>query len=300
MTKTVEREMLGFVGGTLDRVDQIRMNPALLADAFASPAARRLILDGLDPVPDDRGALMTEGLPEAARIEEHILLGQDESGPLFAWLNPDVPHGGAFSPKIWDMAPLMVPADLALFGTARSIIDWHARHGFCAVCGSRTRPQKGGWARICAPDDGGCGAEHFPRVDPVTIMLAEHGGRVLVGRQHRFPPKRYSALAGFVEPGETVEEAVARELWEEAGIRTSGVDYVMSQPWPFPSSLMIACMAQAEDDRLVLDETEIEDAFWVDAAGVRAALNADADASFIAPPRMAVAYHLLCHWLDRQ
>jgi NAD+ diphosphatase len=131
----------------------------------------------------------------------------------------------------------------------------------------------------------------------VVIMLAEHRGRVLLGRQHAWPLGRYSALAGFVEPGETIEEAVAREIYEEAGVRVRDVRYVMSQPWPFPSSLMIACIAQADDDALTVDATEIEHAFWCDAAGVRAALDGAADAPFLAPPPMAVAWHLLDRWL---
>ena len=152
---------------------------------------------------------------------------------------------------------------------------------------------KAGWSRHCD----GCGADHFPRTDPVVIMLAEHRGRVLVGRQHSWAQGRYSALAGFVEPGETIEEAVARELFEEAGVRVRDVRYLMSQPWPFPSSLMIACIAQADDDALTLDETEIEAAFWVDTDGVRAALAEEEDAPFQAPPPMAVAWHLLDQWL---
>jgi NAD+ diphosphatase len=129
-------------------------------------------------------------------------------------------------------------------------------------------------------------------------MLAEHDGRVLLGRQPRFPPRRFSALAGFVEPGETLEGAVARELYEEAGIRVRNVRYVMSQPWPFPSSLMIAATAEAEDDVITLDEKELEHAFWASADDVRAAMAGDPAAPFIAPPPMAVAHHLLRHWVE--
>jgi len=135
-------------------------------------------------------------------------------------------------------------------------------------------------------------------IGPTSIL--SHDGRILVGRQHSWPQGRYSALAGFVEPGETIEEAVIREIREEAGVTVHSVRYVMSQPWPFPSSLMIACIGQAEDTALTLDETEIEHAFWVDAAGVAAAMAGDPDAPFIAAPPMAVAWHLLKHWLDGQ
>ena len=133
-------------------------------------------------------------------------------------------------------------------------------------------------------------------------MLAEHGegsrARVLVGRQPGFPPGRYSALAGFLEPGESIEEAVARELHEEAGVTASSVRYVASQPWPFPSQLMIACVARVEQDAITLDETELDDAIWVDRAGIAAALAGEADAPFLPPPPYAVAHTLLARWLD--
>ena len=284
----------GFEGGILDRADQVRTNHARLIEAFADPRARLLVLDGLDPVSGEDGDLAWTSLPPGADLSNLILLGMDEAGPAFAELRRDIPHGTAFAPAVWDLAPLLRPEALALYGCARSMIDWHKRHGFCANCGMPTQVTKAGWSRSCA----GCEAEHFPRVDPVTIMLAQHGGKILVGRQARFPPGRYSALAGFVEPGETIEEAVARELWEEAGIRVHSVRYVRSQPWPFPSSLMIACIGRTDDPALTLDTTEIEDAKWVDAAGVRAALAGDPDAPFIAPPPMAVAYWLLRHWVE--
>jgi NAD+ diphosphatase len=284
----------GFEGGTLDRADQVRTNPARLAQALADPGARLLVLDGLDPMAGEDGDLAWASLPRGASLQQLILLGVDERGPVFAELRSDIPHGAAFAPAVWEMASLLRPEALALYGCARSMIDWHKRHGFCANCGMPTHVTKAGWSRSCA----GCEAEHFARVDPVTIMLAEHQGKILVGRQARFPAGRYSALAGFIEPGETIEEAVARELWEEAGIRVHSVRYVRSQPWPFPSSLMIACIGQTDDPALTLDRTEIEDAKWVDAAGVQAALAGDPDAPFIAPPPMAVAHWLLRHWVE--
>ena len=294
----------GFVGGTLDRVDQVRSDPALLAQAFADARARMLTLDGLDPVADG-AQIATAALPIGAEAVDFVLLGVGPQGPLFAQLDPALGNAGSYAPQVWSIAPLLAPDQLALYGTARSLIDWHARHGFCARCGTPTAPSKAGWARRCGggslsgseSETRGCGAEHFPRVDPVTIMLAEHDGRVLVGRQPRFPAGRYSALAGFVEPGETIEEAVARELWEEAGIVVDDVRYAMSQPWPFPSSLMIACTATARDDALTIDETEIEHAMWVTRDEVRAALAGEAGARFVAPPKMAVAYHLFRFWL---
>ena len=283
----------GFVGGTLDRVDHIRTSPALLAETFANPAARLLVLDGLEPVEAD-GHLVLEPLATDALVEDHVLLGIDtQQRPIFARLVADLGPNLVPTPRSRAIADLVPVEEVALYGAARSLVHWHARHRFCSVCGAGTGPVKAGWARKCSD----CGAEHFPRTDPVAIMLAEHRGRVLLGRQHSWPPGRYSALAGFIEPGETIEEAVARELYEEAGVRVHDVRYVMSQPWPFPSSLMIACVAQAEDDALTLDPTEIEDAFWCDADGVRAALAGDPDAPFLAPPPMAVAWHLLDRWL---
>jgi NAD+ diphosphatase len=287
----------GFVGGTLDRADNVRSDPARSAAAFADARARRLLLDGLDPVVADGTRLAREPLPQGARIDRHVLLGIDEHGPLFVALNDDVPHGASRPAGLWDMVQALPDEELALFGGARSLVDWHRRHRFCANCGQPTHPSKAGWARRCDVQQGGCGTEHFPRVDPVTIMLAEYEGRILIGRQHSWPKRRYSALAGFVEPGETIEEAVARELFEEAGIRVSRVDYVMSQPWPFPSSLMMACIAQATGSDLTLDETEIEDAIWVDEAQVRAALAGEPGALFLSPPKIAVAWHLFTHWL---
>lgn len=289
-------DQLGYAGGRLDRADHIRMNPELAARALASPDARCLVLDGLDPVTQD-GHLLMQPIDPDARLEDHLLLGLDEAQrPIFAHLTED--SGTNFVPSARSRAIVTeVPAEeVALYGAARSLVHWHGRHPYCSVCGSRTVPEKAGWARRC----GACDAEHFPRVDPVVIMLAEHDGRVLIGRQHSWPQGFYSALAGFVEPGETLEEAVVREIKEEAGVTVHSVRYVMSQPWPFPSSLMIACVAQADDDALVLDETEIEHAFWCDAAGVRAALAGDADAPFTSPPPMAVAHHLLKHWADAQ
>ena len=155
---------------------------------------------------------------------------------------------------------------------------------------------KGGWQRDCTR----CGAAQFPRTDPVTIMLVEHQGRVLLGRNARFPGRSYSALAGFIEPGETVEEAVAREVLEEAGVRVRDVSYIASQPWPFPSQLMIACHAHADDDALTLDPTELEDAQWFTRQEVVAAFDNPDEARFVPPFPLAVAHHMLRWWLERE
>jgi NAD+ diphosphatase len=200
-------------------------------------------------------------------------------------------------PRAWQLMTQLSPPDLAIYGGARSLVDWHARHRFCARCGAGTKPVKGGWQRHCD----GCGADHFPRTDPVTIMLVEHEDRLLLGRQPRFPPKMYSALAGFVEPGETIEEAVAREIHEEAGVRVRDVQYIASQPWPFPSQLMIGCTSVADDPELTIDTTELEDARWFTRAELeeaRAAGEAGTELLYFPRP-FAIAHHLVTWWLDK-
>jgi NAD+ diphosphatase len=277
----------GFTGAGLDRADRLRLDEPRLAELAASVEARLLRLSGLDPELDEDGRL---GWEEMLEVEEHIFLGLRGDTPLFAPLIRAEPGQRAWS--VFALLNRMAGEDTAVWGTARSLIEWHNRHLFCGACGSPTIAFRGGWGRRCS----GCGLEHFPRVDPVVIMLAEHDGRVLLGRQPQYPAGRYSALAGFVEPGESIEEAVARELGEEAGIEVSEVRYVASQPWPFPGQLMIACTATATSDEVTLDMTELEDAIWVDRAGVRAALDDAADAPFLAPPHFAIAHTLLRHW----
>lgn len=282
----------GFTGGTLDRADRIRHDPALLAAAQADPRARLLVLHGLDPELDGEGRLRWTALGDPDR--ERLFLGFDrEEIPHFA-LAP--PHGqplpGGRSPALNAMLDGFDAEDAALYAAARSLVDWHARHGFCAVCGTITAIFRAGWGRKCS----NCGAEHFPRVDPVVIMIAEHEGRALLGRQPSWPPGRYSALAGFLEVGESVEEAVAREVLEEAGVSVGKVRYVASQPWPFPSSLMIACIGEAEGDAITLDVHELEDARWFTREEVHQALARDPAAPFKAPPPYAIAHTLLSHW----
>ncbi|PKP87809.1 MAG: NAD(+) diphosphatase [Alphaproteobacteria bacterium HGW-Alphaproteobacteria-17] len=283
---------LGFTGARLDRADQLRTDPARFAAAAVDPRARCLVLDGIDCVPGEGGGLSWEPI-DPADDRALMLLGIDDAGvPHFVREAPVGARVDARSRTVMRLLPLLSAEEAALYGGARSLVDWHARHRFCAVCGAPTELFRGGWGRKC----GNCNAEHFPRVDPVVIMLAECDGRVLVGRQGGFPPGFFSALAGFVEPGESLEEAVARELFEEAGIRVTDVTYVASQPWPFPSSLMIGCRAVTTDPALLLDTTEIEAAMWVDKTEVRAALAGDMGAPFLAPPSLAIARHLLEDW----
>lgn len=279
----------GFTGSTIDRADHLRLDSARIAELMGSLGARLLRLSTLDPELDEAGRLVwAAGIADDG---DYIFLGMDGDVPLFAPL-PQVETGQ----RAWSVFGLlgqMAPEDATLWGAARSLIEWHNRHGYCGNCGSATRPFRAGWGRSCS----GCGAEHFPRVDPVVIMLAEYRGKILLGRQHQYPHGRYSALAGFVEPGESIEEAVARELREEAGVEASNIRYVASQPWPFPGSLMIGCIADAASDAIVLDDQELESAIWADAADVRAALAGDPGAPFAAPPPFAIAHSLLLHWL---
>lgn len=284
----------GFTGGTLDRADRIRHDSAMLAAAEADPRARLLVLHGLDPELDGEGRLRWIDLGSASG--DRIFLGFDRDDvPLFA-LAP--PHGqrlpGGRSPELNAMLDRFHAEDAALYAAARSLVNWHARHGFCAVCGEISAIFRAGWGRKCA----NCSAEHFPRVDPVVIMIAEHEGRALLGRQPSWPAGRYSALAGFLEVGESIEEAVAREVLEESGVSVRGVRYVASQPWPFPSSLMIACVGQAVDDAITIDVHELEDARWFTREEVRQALARDPKAPFVAPPAYAIAYTLLSHWAE--
>ena len=284
---------LGFTGARLDRADQLRTNAEAFAAAMADPRATCLALDGIDFVPGERGGLLWEPL-DASDDRALMLLGIDDAGaPRFVREAAAGARVDARSRTVMRLLPLLSTEEAALYGGARSLVDWHARHRFCAVCGSPTDLFRGGWGRRCSD----CNAEHFPRVDPVVIMLAEYEDRVLVGRQPGFPPGFFSALAGFVEPGESLEEAVARELFEEAGIHVGDVTYVASQPWPFPSSLMIGCRAVATGAALTLDTTEIEAAMWVDRGEVRAALAGDMGASFMAPPPLAIARYLLEDWV---
>lgn len=284
---------VGFTGGVLDRADRERNDPDALAAALGDWRARLLKLNGLDPELDGEGRLVWESLAELPDDAEPLFLGYIEGKPHFAPLRMGERHGAVRSPALFAMLGLMPPNQASLYACARSLVDWHQRHGFCAACGSATELFRAGWARRC----GGCGAEHFPRTDPVVIMLAEYEERALLGRQAAWPAGRYSALAGFVEVGESIEEAVARETLEEAGVHVTDVRYVASQPWPFASSLMIACIARAQGDVLTLDTNEIEDAMWVTRDEVRAALAGEPDARFVAPPHYAIAHSLLSAWL---
>jgi NAD+ diphosphatase len=283
----------GFTGSPLDRVDHIRSDPEAYLALLGDWRGRLLGLDGLDPMIASEGGLVWQSMADVAEDAELILLGLSGEKPHFVALTQA--KGDVFrSPAIWQALTLLPAEDAAIYGTARALIDWHNAHQFCGRCGTGTALFRAGWGRKCSS----CDTEHFPRTDPVVIMIAEYEGKALLGRQSRFPPGNYSALAGFLEPGESVEEAVRREIMEEAGIACGKVRYVASQPWPFGGSqLMIACVAEALDDKITLDTKELEDAIWVTREEAQAALDDAPDKRFGAPPPFAIANSLLTAWV---
>jgi NAD+ diphosphatase len=300
MSLTYDSTSIGFCFNPLDRRSGQREDEAFIERVRHDPSTRFVIFDGDIPV-------LKRGAPrdvwfdarEAAALgepQQAVLLGLQERGEAcFALgfpqgaLDPLTAHDERIDLRSLALQGL-VPAELlGALGVAKSMLDWHRRHGFCANCGAASRATAAGWQRVCDA----CGARHFPRVDPVVIMLVVDGERCLLGRQRQFATGMYSALAGFVEPGETIEDAVRREVFEEAHVSCSRVTYFASQPWPFPSSLMIGCFAQATDTNIVVDTVELEDARWftrTEAAAMLAGTHAD---RLIAPKPFAIAHHLL-------
>jgi NAD+ diphosphatase len=292
---------IAFAGSRIDRADHVRASPEALRRQM-NGTARLMKLDGLDPVMDEDGKLEWATLADAHPDSELVFLGLDGERRCFAEVQPGIVGSGApAGPRSWAAMQYLGAEDLAMYGGARSIVGWHARHRFCAQCGAPTELAKGGWQRDCTREN--CRAEHFPRVDPVTIMIVEHDDSLLLGRQPRFPEGNYSALAGFVEPGETLEEAVARETLEEAGVAVRDVSYVFSQPWPYPSSLMIGCHAYADDPAITIDKTELDDARWFSREDVEDALEAidrgEQGRAFGCPPRFAIAHMLMRWWVEK-
>ena len=205
--------------------------------------------------------------------------------------HPDAPDGADFT-ELRGVMTQLTRRDAELAATARAVLSWHETHGFCSKCGGPSEMTQGGWQRDCSA----CGAKHFPRTDPVVIMLITHGNDVLVGRSPFWPEGFYSLLAGFIEPGETVEAAVRREVFEEAGVRVGKVDYLASQPWPFPSSLMLGCAGAAQSREIVLDENELADARWVSREEMVQVFSG-MHPELSEPRRGAIAHSLLQAWL---
>jgi len=313
----------GFGGAPLDRVSERRDDAAYVAALRARPDAKVALIAREMPILP-RGEPPLAPFFPLAEVERlggaqfEALLGIDAAGaPAFAALLPDgaVEQLSGDSEGFLDRRRLVVPGrdDLALtdlrsiavqglvdaealavLGQAKAILSWHARHGFCANCGAKTRTAAAGWRRECDV----CKAQHFPRTDPVVIMLALDGERCLLGRQSRWPTGMYSCLAGFVEPGETIEEAVRREIREESGIACGEVAYLASQPWPFPSSLMIGCFVRATSRDIVVDGEELEDARWFTRDDVMAMFANRHPEGLTTPMPMAIAHHILRAWAD--
>jgi NAD+ diphosphatase len=273
-----------FSGPGLDRADALRAAPEKIAELAKREDARELRWsDGL-PAMDETGMLVWQEV-----CEPELFLGFDGEAPRFSPLAD--PAAMVF--RVLPLIAQLDARDAPVFAAALSLARWHSRHRFCANCGHASDIVRGGWSRSCTR----CSAEHYPRVDPVVIMLVEHDGHVLLGRQPHYPADRYSALAGFVEVGESIEDAVAREVKEEAGIDVRDVCYVASQPWPFPSSLMLGCRAAALSSELTIDTTELEDARWFTREEVGRGISGSPDAPFQPPPHTAIARTLLEDWL---
>jgi NAD+ diphosphatase len=251
---------------------------------------------GLDP-------LFT--LAEARRFEgaaETVFLGLMDDAPRFA-VALDAATIAALQTRenftVIDLRSVAVrgllEADhLPPLAEGKALLNWHARHRFCPNCGAPTQPVEAGWRRDCPA----CRAQHFPRTDPVAIMLAIDGERCVLGRSHRFQPGMWSCLAGYVEPGEAIEDAVRRETKEEAGIICGRVAYFMSQPWPFPTSLMIGCHAEALSREIIVDREELDDARWFEREEVALMLARQHPDSFSAPQPVAIAYHIIRAWVE--
>lgn len=310
-------ETVTFGGSSLEREAHLRGDAAAQARMWGAGQALALWRGKPLFASVDGEALAWLGTdhPEiATRRDRAIFLGQDGDRALFAvdmsdWqpqdmpdsldqfldgseqAHPNLPAGHVFAELRRHMVRLSA-LDAEAAAMARSLWSWQQSHRFCAKCGQESVIAMAGWQRDCPA----CGAHHFPRTDPVVIMLITHGNSVLVGRSPGWPEGMYSLLAGFVEPGETLEAAVRREVFEEAGVRVGQVGYLASQPWPFPSSLMIGCRGEALSREITIDPNEIEDAHWVTREEMLASLAGDHPNRYAARAG-AIARFLVTNWL---
>lgn len=295
-----------FAGNPLDRASDRRTDLAWLSEKIAAPDSLAIALWNGRPLVEKarEGGLqisylradMAEEL--AGGAERLLFMGLWKETAVFA-----VDLEGASDPaegplqglgsfeELRTCAARLPAGDAAIAATAKGMFEWRRRHKHCANCGEHSQPADGGWKRVCEA----CKAEHFPRTDPVVIMLPVHGERCMLGRNAAWPSGMFSALAGFLEPGESIEEACARELFEEAGLRATEVSYHSTQPWPYPSSLMIGLTARVEDDQAQPDQTELAEVRWFDKAQARALLEGRIEGAF-APPAMAIAHQLIRSW----
>lgn len=304
---------ISFAGSPLDRASALRTDTRLIAQMLRGRGAMIVPLWQLKAfvhlARDEGDPLSAAFLPwpalEALNLSEPtiVFLGMKGEVPYFAAdvsaleepeVNGPLAGLGRFV-EMWTAAASFAAEDIAILGQAKALIDWHARHKFCARCGTPTTLADSGYRRKCA----GCGADHFPRTDPVVIMLAARGEHGLLGRAARFPPNMFSTLAGFIEPGESIEEAVAREVKEESGIVVGAVRYVATQPWPFPSSLMIGCLAEALTEEIEIDGTELAEARWFSRAEIKAAIERPEGTDVLrVPPPFAIAHQLMRVWVQ--
>ncbi|CAN5347230.1 NAD(+) diphosphatase [soil metagenome] len=282
-------ESLGFGGGIHDRAANNRTDAEWLAARRADPTAWLVRLAG-DRVLVQDGRIAREPVSSDA-----IFIGIDpSSSPVFA-AERVAPVDGDTDLRSIAIAGAVPPSELGLLAQARSLLLWHQHHGFCANCGAQTGMADGGYRRHCPA----CGTNHFPRTDPVVIMVVRGPRGLLLGRQKKWSPGLYSALAGFLEPGETIEDAARREVHEESGIRVGAVSYVASQPWPFPSSLMIGLVGEALNEEIHIDANELEDARWFPRDELLLMRDGRHEQGFRFPFPMAIAHHLIMSALEQ-
>ncbi len=275
---------IAFVSSDLNRRADLRNDPAKIASLRSHSMASFIAVKG-DMIAM-RGSEVILSAP--ATNVECVFLGLDPQGaPWFARHASETEH-------LVGLRSLMLEGNVAetllsYLAQARSVVHWHECHGFCANCGGKTLMIDSGYRRNCPA----CQADHFPRTDPVVIMAVIFGDELLLGRQSAWTPGMYSALAGFVEPGETIEQAVAREVLEEAGVTVTNVKYVASQPWPFPASLMVGAIATAEAQNLKVDKTELDDARWFPRSAVRQMLARTHSEGLFAAHPYAIAHQII-------
>ena len=285
---------------TLDRGGLLRLDPALIAEQAADQRARflgirhmRIAVDLRDP---ERPAWMTaeEAADRFGQCESRVYLGQEDQTPYFALLlDHDLPEPGDGFSGLRSLARQVSNAQATLLGYAQAMAAWHHRYRFCGRCGGATHLGQGGHVRVCSRAQ--CGETHYPRTDPAIIVLVQRGDHALFGRKPEWPPNRYSTIAGFVEPGESAEQAVVREVEEETGIDVTAVRYHSSQPWPFPGSLMLGYHAQAGSERISLNDQELEDAIWLNREELALRIE---QGLFVPPPSISISYRLIEDWFD--
>ena len=296
-----------FAGNPLDRVSERRRDKEWIGGLLADPDSRILPLYDLKPAISDMANPALEWQPPDAWRERIaagatcIFLGICEDGRAHFAVDAtgveSVSNATAENVDVRALAPLVSSGEAAILAEARSLIDWHARHGYCAQCGTATAIASAGWTRRCPT----CRASHYPRSDPVSIMLVVRGEQALLGRNKRRPGQRFSCLAGFMEPGETPEEAVRREVREESGVKVGRVKYLAAQPWPFPSTLMMGFLAEGISEDITIDPEELAEARWFAREEIRemvtrAASGEDDSTRISIPQPLAIAHHLCRRW----